>query len=277
MDNQSLRSWSGYEMVAYQEDPFIFLEQLYPPDFSGYNTPLSWQWEFPIKDGMFDAIPLMESFIPTDTVMESFSTSQAAEVSTDGSSVKCEPHEETVPYKNASGGCGKDPMKEKKAKRCKEERKSSSNELTRNTVSSYFYMPITQAAKELNVGLTQLKKRCRELGIGRWPHRKLMSLQTLIKNVQEWEQKEGEVTEATLKNAIELLEQEKKLMEVMPDIQLGENTKKLRQACFKSNYKKKKFMGMVEVDLDSSVTMEPYLQLQGQRERGKRVKHEFFP
>lgn len=45
-------------------------------------------------------------------------------------------------------------------------------------------MPITQAAKELNVGLTFLKKRCRELGIRRWPHRKLMSLQTLINNVQ---------------------------------------------------------------------------------------------
>lgn len=56
--------------------------------------------------------------------------------------------------------------------------------LSRETISQYFYMPITQAAKELNVGLTLLKKRCRELGIRRWPHRKLMSLQTLINNVQ---------------------------------------------------------------------------------------------
>lgn len=56
--------------------------------------------------------------------------------------------------------------------------------LSRETISQYFYMPITQAAKELNVGLTLLKKRCRELGIQRWPHRKLMSLQTLINNVQ---------------------------------------------------------------------------------------------
>lgn len=66
--------------------------------------------------------------------------------------------------------------------------KSSSNvgskALSRKTISEYFYMPITQAAKELNVGLTLLKKRCRELGIRRWPHRKLMSLQTLINNVQ---------------------------------------------------------------------------------------------
>lgn len=61
---------------------------------------------------------------------------------------------------------------------------SSFKKLSRKTISSYFYMPITQAAKELNVGLTLLKKRCRELGIRRWPHRKLMSLETLIKNVQ---------------------------------------------------------------------------------------------
>lgn len=56
--------------------------------------------------------------------------------------------------------------------------------LSREMISQYFYMPITQAAKELNVGLTLLKKRCRELGIRRWPHRKLMSIQALINNVQ---------------------------------------------------------------------------------------------
>lgn len=56
--------------------------------------------------------------------------------------------------------------------------------LTFEVVSRYFYMPIMQAARELNVGLTLLKKRCRELGIPRWPHRKMKSLQSLIKNVQ---------------------------------------------------------------------------------------------
>ena len=68
-------------------------------------------------------------------------------------------------------------------KRCRKERCSSSKMLFKETISQYFYMPITQAAKELNVGLTLLKKRCKELSIRRWPHRKLMSLQTLIKNV----------------------------------------------------------------------------------------------
>ena len=48
--------------------------------------------------------------------------------------------------------------------------------LSKETISQYFYMPITQAVKELDVGLTPLKKRCKERGICRWPHRKLISL-----------------------------------------------------------------------------------------------------
>jgi len=70
-----------------------------------------------------------------------------------------------------------DRRKEKRL--CREEKK-----ITFEDVSKYFYMPITKAARELNIGLTLLKKKCRELGIPRWPHRKMKSLQTLIKNVQ---------------------------------------------------------------------------------------------
>jgi hypothetical protein len=51
-------------------------------------------------------------------------------------------------------------------------------------IRKYFYMPITRAAREMKVGLTVLKKRCRELGIVRWPHRKMKSLRALILNVQ---------------------------------------------------------------------------------------------
>ncbi|KAK1361074.1 hypothetical protein POM88_045548 [Heracleum sosnowskyi] len=65
---------------------------------------------------------------------------------------------------------------------------NSTRILTKEEISKYFYMPITQAAKELNIGLTLLKKRCRELGIPRWPHRKLKSIQALIRNVKELHQ-----------------------------------------------------------------------------------------
>lgn len=51
-------------------------------------------------------------------------------------------------------------------------------------IQRYFDFPITRAAKELNVGLTVLKKRCRELNIARWPHRKIKSLNSLIHNVK---------------------------------------------------------------------------------------------
>jgi hypothetical protein len=56
--------------------------------------------------------------------------------------------------------------------------------LTFELVSWHFCMPIKQAVQELKVGVKVLKKQCRELGIARWPHRKVKSLNTLIDNIQ---------------------------------------------------------------------------------------------
>ncbi|KAL3640579.1 hypothetical protein CASFOL_015547 [Castilleja foliolosa] len=123
---------------------------------------------------------------------------------------------------------------------------SSIKDLSRETISQYFYMPITKAARELNVGLTLLKKRCRDLGIRRWPHRKLISLQTLIKNVQELGGDEGSSRKGESNEYLRVLEQEKKLLEEIPDMQLEVATKRLRQAFFKANYKKRKLMGLVD-------------------------------
>ncbi|GAB4860748.1 hypothetical protein Ancab_035911 [Ancistrocladus abbreviatus] len=140
------------------------------------------------------------------------------------------------------------------AKKSKEEKVNKASKiLSRETIGQYFYMPITQAAKELNVGLTLLKKRCRELGIRRWPHRKLMSLQTLIKNVQELERKE-EVNDAKVKEAVEILERERSLMEEIPDMQLEDQTKRLRQACFKANYKKRRLLNIMDSHSSSGYT-----------------------
>ncbi|KAK4766657.1 hypothetical protein SAY87_008299 [Trapa incisa] len=110
--------------------------------------------------------------------------------------------------------------------------------LSREAISEFFYMPITQAAKELNIGLTLLKKRCRELGIRRWPHRKLMSLQTLIENIMRMEGGD----EGRMKKIVGILEREKKLLEGVPDLDLEDKTKRLRQYCFKANYKKRKLV-----------------------------------
>jgi RWP-RK domain len=45
--------------------------------------------------------------------------------------------------------------------------------------------PISKAAKVLGVGVTVLKKRCRFLKIGRWPFRKLLSLDHMLGSLKE--------------------------------------------------------------------------------------------
>ncbi|CAM0881377.1 unnamed protein product [Alopecurus aequalis] len=102
----------------------------------------------------------------------------------------------------------------------------------------YFYMPITKAAREMNVGLTVLKKRCRELGVARWPHRKMKSLRSLILNIQEM--RKGAMSSVEVKQELEALERYCARMEENPAIELTEQTKKLRQACFKENYKRRR-------------------------------------
>ncbi|KAG9139047.1 hypothetical protein Leryth_026566 [Lithospermum erythrorhizon] len=91
---------------------------------------------------------------------------------------------------------------------------------------------LDQAAKKLNVGLTVLKKRCRELNVMRWPHRKIKSLESLIDNVKG----------LGLCYEVEMLEEHKRLLEDVPELELNEETKKLRQVCFKANYKKRRSM-----------------------------------
>lgn len=51
-------------------------------------------------------------------------------------------------------------------------------------LAKYFDLPILEASRNLKVGLTVLKKKCREFGIPRWPHRKIKSLDGLIHELQ---------------------------------------------------------------------------------------------
>ncbi|CAL0305424.1 unnamed protein product [Lupinus luteus] len=108
--------------------------------------------------------------------------------------------------------------------------KKRSSALEFDEIKKHFGVPISEAAKEMNVGLTLLKRRCRELNILRWPHRKLKSLELLISNVKEM----------GLSEEIAMLEQHREMLEKLPHLELTEETKKLRQACFKANYKKRR-------------------------------------
>ncbi|CAM6021577.1 unnamed protein product [Sphagnum balticum] len=113
-------------------------------------------------------------------------------------------------------------------------------DITLNELSRFFHMPITQASKELKVGLTVLKKRCREFGIPRWPHRKMKSLDSLIQNIQELGKGPEGKTSVPVMSAVKELEHQKRRMEERPGIELAERTKRLRQACFKASYKKRR-------------------------------------
>ena len=56
--------------------------------------------------------------------------------------------------------------------------------ISKETMSHYFHLPIDRAAKQLNVGLSVFKQQCRQVGIQRWPYRKLRSLQKMIADFQ---------------------------------------------------------------------------------------------
>ncbi|XP_020255495.1 protein RKD1-like isoform X1 [Asparagus officinalis] len=209
------------------------------PDYlelSGFPHWRDWQLDFPVvEEDVVEAVPLMQRyqweplFPPHDDLFEvEFNTLLDEENHRPWESTHMTKKRNLIEENNG---------KEKEL--CIRGSRDEKN-LTFEEVSKYFYMPITQAARELHVGLTLLKKKCRELGIPRWPHRKMKSLQALIKNVQELEREEGEAGEVQLRSTIEILEQEKKLMEKKPDMKLEEKTKRLRQACFKANYKKRR-------------------------------------
>lgn len=65
--------------------------------------------------------------------------------------------------------------------------------------------------------------------------------------LQELEKGGESSMEQKLKDVIKLLEEEKKMLEEVPDMELEEKTKRLRQACFKANYKRRKLMSMTEL------------------------------
>ncbi|BFG23488.1 hypothetical protein CerSpe_097620 [Prunus speciosa] len=233
----------GFDSIQYYQDPFhenVSLEEhLQLDNFFEFNSiPLEWNqnqhlhmgfqgfedlgsWDFMLDNTDFtspcDYVVVDEK--PVTTMVDSFDysnnpTSDLDEASrmADWGIVSWAKHEEES---WASNGIYN-------------KKKSAALEL--DEIQKYFDLPITQAAKKLNVGLTVLKRRCRELNIMRWPHRKIKSLKALIENVKG----------LGLTNELKMLEEQKKLLEQLPDMELTERAKKLRQASFKANYKMKR-------------------------------------
>jgi hypothetical protein len=57
-------------------------------------------------------------------------------------------------------------------------------ELARDDLKNLYHLTLKEAAKKCNKGSTSFKKECRRLGIVRWPHRRVQSLQLLRKEIE---------------------------------------------------------------------------------------------
>ncbi|RWR92948.1 protein RKD5 [Cinnamomum micranthum f. kanehirae] len=106
-------------------------------------------------------------------------------------------------------------------------------------LAKYFDLPIVEAARNLKIGLTVLKKKCREFGIPRWPHRKIKSLDTLIHDLSEEAAKQERVNQAGAKAVTKrqkMLEREKEGIEQQPFMEIRSETKRFRQDVFKQRH-----------------------------------------
>ncbi|CAN8244492.1 unnamed protein product [Cochlearia groenlandica] len=199
-----------------QYDPdslYDMLENL-PPLESLLHTDAGFQFQY---NGFEDFFDKLNNTISSDVLM----LTQEPYFSSDSSS----PLAIKEDYHSSSERITTPKKKNKKNTKIKRQ-----DNLDLSEIRNFFDRPIIKAAKELNVGLTVLKKRCRELGIYRWPHRKLKSLNSLIKNLKS----------VGMEEEVKNLEEHKVLIEQEPDAELSDGTKKLRQACFKANYKRRK-------------------------------------
>ncbi|KAF5178628.1 Rwp-rk domain-containing protein [Thalictrum thalictroides] len=113
-------------------------------------------------------------------------------------------------------------------------------ELALDDLVKYFDLPITEASKILKVGLTVLKRKCRELGIPRWPHRKIKSLDTLIHDLQEeaeHQERENKAAAMAVNKRKRMLENEKEIIAKKPFMDIQTETKRFRQDVFKRRHK----------------------------------------
>ncbi|KAI3722905.1 hypothetical protein L2E82_34094 [Cichorium intybus] len=107
-------------------------------------------------------------------------------------------------------------------------------------LAKYFDLPIIEASKNLKVGLTVLKKKCREFGIPRWPHRKIKSLDGLISDLQEEVKRQQEEDNGAAMAVVErqkMIETEKETIEKKPFMDIQRETKKFRQDIFKKRHR----------------------------------------
>ena len=79
--------------------------------------------------------------------------------------------------------------------------------MSEKEISTQFHLPIILAAKKLGVCVTALKSRCRQLGISRWPFRKVRKVDNVIKALVDQKavlKPQEAVQKCYLKNALDI-------------------------------------------------------------------------
>lgn len=80
---------------------------------------------------------------------------------------------------------------------CRKEKKRPTT-ITLTDLQDVYHLPISSAAKKFDIGLTLLKKRCRELGLRRWPYRKLKSMDKLLQSIESVDGQDPQVRTSTV-------------------------------------------------------------------------------
>lgn len=84
-------------------------------------------------------------------------------------------------------------------------------------LARYFHLPINEAAQQLNICTTLLKKLCRNNGVKRWPHRKLKSLDVLITTLES--QLENDQSNTSIQDQLGALKQKRAVILASPDVE----------------------------------------------------------
>ncbi|GFR52082.1 hypothetical protein Agub_g14542, partial [Astrephomene gubernaculifera] len=96
-----------------------------------------------------------------------------------------------------------------------------------------FELPMVEAAQVLNTSTTNLKRRCRQLGVQRWPQRKLESLI----NLKRWIEEDADIEDEEERKA-QLDRVARNLEEIIrdPNSELWESIKPIRQNYYKRGF-----------------------------------------
>ncbi|KAJ4778270.1 Vesicle-associated membrane protein 727 [Rhynchospora pubera] len=107
------------------------------------------------------------------------------------------------------------------------------NELKLEHVAHKFSLPIKEAARDLKVSVSTLKFRCRELGIPKWPYRKIQSLETLIETMLE-------IEPFGFHHMIGKVREEIEAIKLNPTLEIKYETERFRQEIYDSKYKRQR-------------------------------------